>query len=75
MGDAADMVLEAAEGEWWALQDEIAYMLKKSDDELREATARSRTPKIASIRKWSGKLSDKQRYCLALWAVKNYWRT
>lgn len=71
MGDAADMVLEAAEAESWALQDELAYMLEKSDDELRKATARSRTPKIVSIRKWPGKLSDKQRYCLARWSVEN----
>jgi hypothetical protein len=40
-----------------------------SDDDLRKHSARSRSPKIMSIRRWQAPLTEKQRYCLAFWVV------
>lgn len=43
--------------------------LTLSDEELRKECARARDAKIVGIRNWPHKLSDKQRFCLAVWCA------
>lgn len=45
--------------------------LHMTDDELRAATAMARNTKIKGICAWSGRLSAKQRFCLAAWIANN----
>jgi hypothetical protein len=44
--------------------------LKLSDEEIRRECAKARDAKIVSIRDWPNKLSEKQRYCLAVWCAR-----
>ena len=71
MGDIADEMLERY---GYPPEDgpprPVDY-LEMSDDELREATSQARSEKVKSIRKWHGKLSEKQRYCLAAWIAES----
>lgn len=78
MGDAADYLTECMEDAEWSMDVDyldsyprLVYYLHLTDDELRKETARSRNKKIMGIRKWPNKLSDKQRYCLAVWLLQN----
>ena len=71
MGDAADDAQDREEA--LAAMFEFQY-LSLSNEELFKYTSRARNPKIVSIRKWwkeHQKLSDKQRYCLAMWLWEN----
>lgn len=69
MGDIADYLADLC------IEDRIQYefalesWLRKSDDELKQATAESRLPIVMSIRKFK-KLSHKQRVVLANWLVE-----
>jgi len=71
MGDAADLVLEAAEGEYWADYEEKQHLFNLSDQELIKLTAGARTEKIKSIRRYSRPLTDKQKWCLVFWIVEH----
>jgi len=71
MGDAADLVLEAAEGEFFADYDDKQYLFNLPDSELIERTAMARSEKIRSIRKYRGALTTKQKWCLVFWIIKN----
>ena len=56
------------------IQDEITRYSMLDNKILVEYTAKSCSPKIISIRKYfkiHNRLSDKQRYCLALWAYEH----
>ncbi len=44
--------------------------LTLSDDELRKECANAKSEKIVGIRNWPHKLSEKQRWCLAMWAAE-----
>jgi len=71
MGDAADDARDREEKLKLIFEEEF---LSLSNKELFKDTARARKPKIISIRKWYkkyGKLSDKQRFCLAVWLWEN----
>jgi hypothetical protein len=70
MGDIADEMLERYFGLLEDCPPRPGDYLHMSDDELREATSCARSEKVKSIRKWHGKLSDKQRYCLAAWIAR-----
>ena len=48
----------------------VSEYLTLSDDALRAECAKAKLPLIVSIRKFPRKLSNKQRYCLARWAVE-----
>lgn len=67
MGEMADMYDDYGywdDDEWEISPDDYLHL---SDDELREATVLTRDPKLISIRRWVGNLSEKQRWCLANW--------
>ncbi len=67
MGDMADLAYDAEMDMLYEFEDDMIYLLEQSDDYLREGTAKSRSPKIMSIRKWTRPLTDKQKWCLAHW--------
>jgi len=72
MGDAADDAREAEERFELEMHERMQSVLGLSNDELYEETAKARKPIICSIRRfWKEKqrLSDKQRYMLAMWIV------
>jgi len=69
MGEAADMAYDAVMDMANDFNDSMHWILDQGDDYLRETTARSRSPKIMSIRKWPYPLTDKQKWCLALWIL------
>ena len=51
-------------------QSEPAEYMTLSDEELRKECAAARDAKTVSIRNWPHKLSEKQRWCLAIWCAK-----
>jgi hypothetical protein len=51
-------------------QNDPDQYLTLSDGELRKECVKARDAKIVSIRDWPRKLSEKQRYCLAVWCAK-----
>ncbi len=68
MGDIADeMYLSYVEDDDTPCPEDFLYL---NDAELIKETAMCRNNKLKSIRKFSGKLSNKQRYCLAAWLAK-----
>ena len=74
MGDAADMAYDMDMDMEMDMandfNDEMRWLLDQTDDNLREGAAKSRKPKIMSIRKWPHALTDKQKWCLALWIMQ-----
>jgi len=71
MGDAADDLYEMEMSWAESLYEDISYLLKLDDDELRLGCAKALDSKIQNIREWRGNLSDKQRWCLAHWIATN----
>jgi len=70
MGDAADDAYDREMG----IQEEITRYSMLDDEILVEYTAKSRLPKIISIHKYfkiHNRLSNRQRYCLAVWAYEH----
>ena len=70
MGDMADMAYNQVERE----QGEIFGLLSETDAELFKRSAGARHAVVKSIRKYfteRGKLSDKQRYVLAMWILQH----
>ncbi len=71
MGYMADLAYDAEMDMLYEFEDDMLWLLDQGDDYLREGTAKSRSPKIMSIRKWVRPLTDKQRWCLAHWIWSN----
>ena len=69
MGDMADFFTDHGEPDEMAQPDADSY-LEMTDGELRESTKKTRSNKIKGIRNWKGKLSNKQRWCLANWLAE-----
>ncbi len=71
MGDIADYYLENC-----FTEDDNGFFdaydfLELSDEELKKGCLRSRSKKIMGIVRFADKLSDRQRYCLAVWASQH----
>ncbi|MCP3670490.1 MAG: hypothetical protein GY814_08645 [Gammaproteobacteria bacterium] len=71
MGYMADVMYDAEMDSRIEFEDDILWLLDQGDDYLRKGTAKSRSPKIMSIRNWARPLTDKQRWCLAHWIWSN----
>ena len=71
MGDIADFMLDGYDGEDDGMGrcDPTGY-LHLSDAKLKQECSKARSAKIVSICSWPHKLSEKQRYCLAVWAAE-----
>ena len=70
MGEITDMMLEnyGWDDDGMGRSDPDIY-LRLSDEDLRAECTKARDAKIVSIRDWAHKLSEKQRFCLALWCA------
>jgi hypothetical protein len=71
MGEMADYYSDYSDNIYDEWETSAYDYLHMSDTELRADTAKSRDPKIMSIRKWENDLSEKQRWCLANWIAQN----
>ena len=70
MGDMADLAYDQVERE----QGELYGLLSETDADLFRRAAGARHAVIKSIRKYfaeRGKLSEKQRYVLAMWILQH----
>lgn len=77
MGEMADYLFDLTFAEENRIEEEVQYILKKDNEYLYKYTSASESELIKGIREYykeRGKLSDKQRYCLARWIAQyNIW--
>jgi len=71
MGDAADLIFEAAEGEYFSYVQEKQKLFSLPDEKLIRLTSHARSEKIKSIRSSALPLSKKQKWCLVFWLLEH----
>jgi len=72
MGEIADDLIDRMWDEYYDddSTSTIRYYLSLHEKELRELCKKPKSKKIISIRNYHQPLSERQRYCLAVWAYK-----